>query len=345
MADIGSFMQYLKKDGYPSDRKYRRYFLKEGLLYRKTNLNVFDYIDECVKHAGTGKTRPDVCVFNPRSLSNLMRAKDSGVRYLDEAERETRPTGEFKAALEKICRVNMKKTDPSPGLFRHVFDFIKYDPDGSNRIFGNCMLGFTFDITDFGIEYWLKKLGVQAYLMGYNISHVKLYRPMGQANGRKYQKAVVQFEASYFNDNLKLGDFVYHVTTKNAAKKIVDGKRGLLPANGNLKGFRYPPRVYCFRDDTELLRKYAKLSLKTNAAFVRPGKADMEDFMDLAKASNGGRVVDTREFTCLKVDLSKAGDIRFYRDNLMNVGGEFPAVYTDSPIPARAISRYFEFTV
>lgn len=120
------------------------------------------------------------------------------------------------------------------------------------------------------------------------------------------------------------------MTTKNAAKKILAG--GLTPRNANLVGFKYPDRVYMLIDPEKAEAAsdfYARRSKKRNKWYIDPDhlkkmpKAEVDklvkQFKDFQTGNTaGGLVVDDRKFVILQIDLSKIGDVKLYRDYMMN---------------------------
>ncbi len=142
-----------------------------------------------------------------------------------------------------------------------------------------------------------------------------------------------------------IGKYVYHVTAKNNAKKIL--KSGLLPRNSNEHGFKYPNRTYVFIDAEKafnLGKHYAAASKKQNKKFISSVDVNslMKSYFVLTKKTNGV-VVDSREFIVLQIDLDKVGNVKFYRDNTFEISGEFVAAYTEQPIGPKAISVVDEF--
>ena len=107
----------------------------------------------------------------------------------------------------------------------------------------------------------------KAYLLGYNIVDLREDRTFDR-DGRRFQIATIQFEASYFSSNLKTDDFVYHVTPKSIAHKVISRKTGLVPSNKNSYSFGYPPRVYCFIDNSDYIKRYAAVSDKRSLKFI-----------------------------------------------------------------------------
>lgn len=127
-----------------------------------------------------------------------------------------------------------------------MFDVKCYDSNPSKTIYGNIMLcDFPFDISKHPIEYRVDAISRRANFLGYNyVDHS--VSSIYDEDGVKCCIASIQFKATYFSSNVKLGDILYHVTPKSLVDKILH--RGLMPSNKNTYGFNYGSRVYCFID-------------------------------------------------------------------------------------------------
>lgn len=137
------------------------------------------------------------------------------------------------------------------------------------------------------------------------------------ANNYGERVEVLQFEPLYANEKTtELGDFFYHITTKQAYSKIK--KIGFTPTNKcKVKGFTYTGRCYFFvRDNEDEMINYIKQSLK------------IENNDD----GNLGCVI-------IKIDRTKISNMRFWGDPNMQDG---KAVFTYENVPPTAIESIKE---
>lgn len=123
----------------------------------------------------------------------------------------------------------------------------------SKTIAGNVMLvDFPFCIEKKTLDSQIAWLSNKARLLGYNFVAKRVGSEI-TIDGQKHVKTTLQFEVSYFNSNVKRGDFLWHVTAKPQVPKIL--KRGLVAKDLASNTFNYSPRVYCFIDKNDKLMK------------------------------------------------------------------------------------------
>lgn len=309
---------------------------------RAMNINALKYIDESVMKSQL--KLDDVCAFNANSYMNLQRVNESSQMYLDEAQRETKPTSEFIEQMKAYCRSSIGYENSKKIIFDEAFNVECYDPDETEDVFGNIMLqSFPFDTTKHSVQYHVNFLARKAILLGYNFVAYDVVDERIE-NGHKTTSASMQFEASYFSSNIKAGSILYHVSPKSLTSKIL--AKGLLPANKNNQGFNYSFRVYCFIDKhDEIMEWYAKESGKRSKKFILTGqlKYEVKHFYEKLQAKASGMLFDTHEFTVFSVDTSKLVDVVFYRDNTFYINDDFIAVYTEQAIKPDAIKVIGEF--
>lgn len=297
--------------------------------FSRINLSRNDLLKESIDKSQS-KQLKDICAFNPNSYLNLKIVKEASTVYLDEVEGKTEPFSKFKDFV--VRQYDMISNDFPE---KHI-ELRPYDFDSKKEIAGNIMLYATLPNDQKKAEIFVDKISKIALHFGYNyVGHDidDMYAP----NAYEVQ---LQFEATYFPGNVKTGDILWHVTTKNIADKVVNQKKGLVPRSESLRGFSYPSRIYCFKVlDKDLMKKYAANSWKSNKRFALKTE-DMQKivkdyWIELMKKELGS-VYDTKEFAILKIDTSKL-NCKFYRDNVFEYDDQFVAVYTNSNIPASAI--------
>lgn len=321
----------------------------------------------CIAEAISGTERcgeskfSDFCIFNSYSLTNVMRKNEYMEAWLSEAEQETLPTAEFIATMREYYKKLMTHNNALTSCLDVAFETACLFPNSNSSIYGEVKLTMIIDVTKHDIDNYIKLFTRRAYLMNYNMidftkSDIKPLTTNDNTSDCTYLE--MWFEALYQKGvGISVSNYAYHVTTKNAAKKILAG--GLTSRNTNLAGFKYPDRVYMFIDPEKAEAAsdfYARRSKKRNKWYIDPDhlkkmpKAEIdklvEQFKDFQAGNTaGGLVVDDRKFVILQIDLSKIGDVKLYRDYMMPFENEFIAAYSYKPIPAKAISCFKEITV
>ena len=297
--------------------------------FRTINLEKDSLLKESISKSKT-KANSDLCIFNPNSYLNLKIVKESDVAYLDEAYQETEPFSKLKDFITGQYDL-ISKDFPE----QHI-DLQPYDFDDKKAIAGNVMLYAALPNDQHKAQIFIDKISKIALHFGYNyVMHDidDMYAPNAY-------EAQIQFEATYFPGNVKTGDILWHVTTKNIANKVVNQKKGLSPRSASAQGFSYSPRVYCFKVlDKDLMKKYAAHSWKNNKRFILKSddmqQSVKDNWLELVKKEYGA-LFDTKEFAILKIDTGKL-NCKFYRDNVFEYKDQFVAVYTTSNISASAI--------
>ena len=79
---------------------------------------------------------------------------------------------------------------------------------------------------------------------GYDLSEHAILKLAGDS-GQEVEVLKLTFEARFFKKDIELTDWLFHVTSLNAAKKIV--VQGLVPMSKN-SFFKYSDRVYLFNN-------------------------------------------------------------------------------------------------
>ena len=312
---------------------------------RAMNGNAQKYINESILKSKL--PLHDVCIFNANDYMNLQRVYESSQIYLDEAKRETQDTSKLIDIFKTYCKSHIGFEDGHKIPFDDAFNVELYDPNEDKSIYGNVMLdSFPFDVSKLPIETYISYLSRRAILLGYNFVAYDVVKETSDKFGHKTAFVSIQFEASYFSSNIKIGSILYHVTPKSLASKVLS--KGLLPSNKNTQGFSYGLRVYCFIDrHDEIMKWYANESGKQSKRFILTGnlKNDVKDFYEKLQEKTFGTLFDTREFAVLAIDTAKLDDVHFYRDNTFYIDDKFLAVYTDTAIRPNAISQIAEFTI
>jgi len=155
------------------EESYSKFFSKHDKSWpaRAICLKTPYYITEAVKKSSCSNMLKSgtICVLNPHSYMNIVRTHESDVRYVNEMQRTTQPTSMLLDKLEKYCRANASHSSNVLEDFDKVFVVDCYDPDPSEKIFGNIVLErFPFDTTKTSIESHVKTIAREALLLGYN---------------------------------------------------------------------------------------------------------------------------------------------------------------------------------
>lgn len=293
------------------------------------------------------------CVFNYNSLANYIRLNESKYVYLDESKIVTKPTKELEDKLLSFYENEFKSSAYiSENLEKCTMFQNEYPVNGG--IYGNVIFSAVVDFAVMSIKEFINKVSRVANLFGYNYVNSDILTANAQmtsSNGTicNCGSMFVQFEASYVDGtSLIVGNSIYHVTTKNAVRKILSQRKGLLPNSTSEHDFSYPNRVYCFVNlPNNLHVKYASNSSKVNRKFISNEdlKKCATNMYDLLCKKASGKVFNTHEFSLLKIDTSKLKDVIFYRDNMFELSGNFVAIYTMQGIPPDAIVKVLDFMV
>lgn len=334
-----------KLDELQYDTSYNSFFCKSECKYPSKSINIKapQYIREAIASSNS-KFNKSICVFNPSSYLNILRLKESNCQYLDEKERQTEDISKLVDAILKYCKNNIKDWKYGIDNFDSIFDLKCYDPNAVGNVYGNILLSnFPFDVSKTSIEKHIEILARRALLLGYNYVAHDIEKTEVD-DGIKHCYASVQFEATYFSSNVKVGNILYHVAPKSISRKILS--KGLVPSNKNMHNFSYSSRVYMFIDRyDQIMQDYAAVSGKQSKKFVLSSqlKTHVLEFYEELQKKTSGKLFNTHEYTVFAIDTAKLDNIKLYRDNTFDIDGDFIAVYSVAPIPPNAISIVQDF--
>lgn len=328
---------------------YHKSFRSLRLPYKFTNDNQLMFAISNSAKIPSSLACNLLCVYNPFSLSNVIRRTECNRMYLTESEKVTAPTNKLKAELFRLHKsLTSKSREISSNIAQAQELSTAEYPNSDKSVYGLVVFTFLLDVKFHTMEYYMNMLSRKADLLNYNyIDHqVTDASPNNTANSLQWLQ--IEFEATYQDKvRLDLSDYVYHVTTKNAADKII--KHGLLPCNKNSNGFHYNDRVYVFTKtamQASVPKAYIGSVKKPNKKFLTYAECEklVKSYIELERKENG-IVVDSREFTILQIDMCKLSNVKFYRDNTFELNGMFMAAFTEQPIKPNAISRLEDFTL
>lgn len=197
--------------------------------------------------------------------------------YLDESKTVTKPTKELEDKLLSFYKNEFESSTYISENFKNCTMFTNEYPvkDG---IYGSVIFTAAVDLNVMSIKDFVNKVARIANLFGYNYVNsdtLVANAPMKSSNGIicNCGSVFVQFEASYVDGtSLIVGDCIYHVTTRNAARKILTQRKGLLPNSTSEHNFSYPNQVYCFVNlPDNLYVRYAEASDKIDRKFISNG--------------------------------------------------------------------------
>lgn len=329
------------------NESYLTIYKKKNFSFSFFNVQLNSLIRESLIDSFDESFNKDICIFNSESLTNKIIEKQKNFYFLDE---DTEKTFETDILIKKLEDFYYKvfKSSANISKLKNSIKVGKFEPiSNDKKIYGNILIYASVDETIINKDEFLLKLQQIAKKLGYNLVNV------GKLTTRKPKQNLyhlyIQFEATYFNSNIHKGDFLYHVTTKNNAEKIL--KNGLIPSNKNLIGIDYPDRVYCFtvKNDT-LFKDYLYQSRKKNLKFLKI-KDKIEDqleniYDEVISKNEYGILVNDNQYALLQIDTTKLNNIKFFKDSIFQYNindNPFIAVYTTKTIPAKAISliKYF----
>lgn len=213
---------------------------------------------------------------------------------------KTYPT---KKTLSFVCdRLNKKRVPIRPT------DFSLLSPNDDGTIYGNVIISIYLD--DLSSE--IDSLLINSFkACGYYLSATS-----NRIDDDGMSCVVYQFEPTFQTNisNPTIGRYLYHITTENAARKIL--KYGMSPSNRTKNGFKYTNRNYFFTIYNEGL---------------------FEEYMDEAKKINiKGKNKFDYNFKVLTIDTDKTPNLELYTDP--NFDNKI-AVFTYNNIPPTAIVR------
>lgn len=219
---------------------------------------------------------------------------------LNEGLIKTMPT---QKSIQNVCNVLNKKG------YRFVPNMFFIDePNDDNSIYGHIRLMIYRNYLNKEIDDTLKhEFDVCGYHLGITLNRI-------DANGNPC--VVYQFEPKFQTNvtNTNIAQYLYHVTTENAAKKIM--RQGFCPANRTNNGFMYDGRCYFFTVFNKNL--FANYMAQAN------------------KKNNIGNGKFNNNYKIITIDRNKLRDTTFFTDP--NFGNKI-AVFTYSNIPPTAITN------
>lgn len=162
----------------------------------------------------------------------------------------------------------------------------------------------------------------------------KFFQTCGWTNPENeftYQKdsnySVLVFEKNKQENEISVGEFVYHLTPSSKIEKIL--KNGLTPRSGDKASFKHIERVYVFLENPGYY-------MSANFAYDLWRQSLEQQTLNKEKLSAMFNAERPR-YSLLQINTSKCGDIKFYGDpNLVG------AVWTLDNIPPQAITVLYD---
>lgn len=326
-------------------RDYRNFYCKLPSASTKSyNVIYDDLISESIEHSAQTEDvlQNSYCVFNPNSLTNVIRRKQNRFVYLNEVDKQTKNTDELTYEIMKIYQPEFNRLKLRNITLDDIFKIYAYDIDETGEIAGNVTYSMLMPNKDTAEKY-VRLFSRIAYLCGYNYMDHRLSNCV--ISDKDIYEFQIDFEASYFSSNVKVGDILYHVTAESNVDKIL--KYGLVAGNKNSHGFNYESRVFCFVDKYKhIAKRYAAIAGKESKKFIKNKDIESELMHSyiLLKRHTDGVLVNTNRYALLAIDTAKLKDVKFYRDNTFDDGnGIFFAVFSTQNIIPAAISVVARF--
>lgn len=246
------------------------------------------------RHEGLPKEyfKPSMIEYDPNEIYLSNRKEE-----ISEGLVKTYPTD---VTLKHVCSVLNKK-----GYGITPKSFILNTPNDDKTIYGHILLPVTFDDLSKEADDILRH---EFDVCGYYVGSVH----NRNVNGKSL--IVYQFEPKYQTNytNQKLGRYLFHVTTDNAAQKILS--QGLCPSNRSKGRFSYAGRCYFFTIyNKKLFSNYMRNAKKMNIV---------------------GRNISNNNFKILVIDRETLPNLKLFTDpNMLNN----IAVFTYDNIPPSSI--------
>ena len=334
------------------NQQYLDFFCKSNYVKMPYKLSDEKSIIESISNtivANANLSKKSLCMFNSSSLLNTIRLNECNHAYINESEKTSKPSIALDDSLKRMYLSKVNKSRLIASNINKCYMFDAFDKDPNSDVYGNILVTCLVDINICKPIDLIKSLSIKADMLGYSYVDYEIENETTIIdNNEKFICCwlKIQFEALYISPNLKYGDKLYHVTTKNIANKIMSKKIGLTPRNNNSYEFSYSPRIYCFIDKSrELQKQYATVSGKQNKKFLTLDNYDSIANFAILQAKKTGILVDTKEFSILEIDTTKLNNVKFYRDNTFEIDGNFVAVYTSQNIPFYALTEIETFTI
>lgn len=261
----------------------------------------YDYLFNRHKGLPTEYFEPTNIAYDPNEIAMYTMPSDVASKLdLNEGLINIWPTNK---ALDLVCNNLTSKGYPiKPNNFQ--IDC----PNDDGTIYGHIRLMVVFNYLNREInDILINSFNASGYHLGKTFNRV-------DANGEKC--IVFQFEPKFQTNvtNPNIGTLLYHVTTANAARKIM--QQGFCPSNRTKNGFKYGGRCYFFTVyDKSLFVNYMNEATKKNIT---------------------GKNTFNYDFEIITIDRRRIKDVDFFTDP--NFGRKI-AVFTYSNIPPSAIVK------
>lgn len=265
--------------------------------------------------------------LHPSIFERLSRGiKYSGYRYYQSETDDSEKVCIY-PKFDKPLREGVTKTYPTKKFVEtllhseygeHIEDIYPYCWNKNKTIAGNvCVI--VLDENDFSDAE--KRYNQIANQCGYYLS-CTFKETYNDVPARVYQ-----YEPLFqYDDNIFVGDFLYHITTKQNFEKIKT--KGFYPKYQCNVDFNYPGRVYFFNtyNKTEF-RKYIIGSEKQNKVFNKKKR----------------KVEDTKEYIIVKIEVDRIDveNTQFFNDPNL----EDYSIFTYDNIPPNTIVDFEYFSV
>lgn len=326
--------------------KYMDFYNKPyGLFYEMRDGNVSKYFknNDSIKTPLYYDMEPMFSLNHPNKVTKLIRENENDYISVFEGLIKTYPIDKLKNEYKKFYENNVDKElrDIKASEIVKVKDQnVKMSELSFTSKDNTSLIFFLIPVhKNVNPDSIIKKMIDDFYWCGYNFSHHNKVKDI-QVNEKyrnDYDVYMIQFEAKFMETNIKLSDYLFHVSPSRYYDKI--RKRGLVPTSKSVE-FKYPDRIYLFnKTDMEIVKKYGNKKV-----------------CDL-RTTNNQKYVNDDGFFVFKINrdklmihqLYKNGKLVFYIDPCYSPDGilksECEAIFTYNNIPRELIEDdclYFE---
>lgn len=261
----------------------------------------YDYLINRNKGLPEEYFKPTNILYDPNEIAiHAITNEESNRKDVNEGLIRTYPTAK---ALQFACTNLTNRGYPISPYF-----FSVNNPNDDRSIYGHILLKVK-------LNYLNKEIN-DILISSFNTCGYALGSTFNRIDNSGDKCVVFQFEPK-FQDNMTIptiGQYLYHVTTANAAKKIA--RQGFCPSNKTKNGFKYDGRCYFFTIyNKQLFAHYMKQANKQNVI---------------------GRNNYNYDFEIITIDRRLLNNVDFFIDPNF---GENIAVFTYSNIPPSAIVK------
>ena len=313
-------------------KKYRRYYSKSPFMIWLEGRGHASDIASYYKLSFNNDIVQHYPVFRyplnyKNSFVKLIRENEQDTGYLSEGLITTYPVSALKKQYakyvskmlpRKLLDLKFRDTDKMPIV--KTFDIRELDD--KTGVAGLVTVYFPY-YDKISIDKLAKEFSEYAHSVGYDLSDhalLDLDEKLTDKDGKIVNVIQLTYEAKFYKKEFKLPEWLYHITTLEAAKKIL--RRGFIPKSEN--------KIYAYQDRTYLFASLRPIDIMAALLSKELLKDKSQKFVMLRIAKD--RLTSS--------SLYKTSKMTFYVDPKYSIDNDMPiAIYTHNNIPASLIDN------